>query len=149
MSAGPTARSRAIIRLRPPSVASEFEAIGGVENHALALEKLALDQIAAGFGARADLAARVDDPVPGYAALGRERVQCVTDLPRVAAETRELGDLPIGGDATARDAPHHRVDPVVVASTRLHARQFGAVRWRGRAARGIRLARLGATLGQP
>ncbi len=132
LSARPAARARATVHFRPPAVVFEFEAIGRVEFHAFTLEELALNQVAAGFGARADLTARIDDAVPGNA-FDRERAHRITDLPRATIEAREVRDLPVGGDAAARDAPHHRVDPVVMVSAQFHSPHSRAARSRGRA----------------
>lgn len=69
---------------------------------------------AAEAGTKTDGAARVDDAVPRHVVRFGKRVQRVADLPGTGC-LRELGDLAVGGDATARNAPHHAVDSLVRA----------------------------------
>src|SRR6185369_13642890 len=64
-----------------------------VERDALALEQLALDRLEARLRARTDLAARVDDALPGHGAPGRQGVQRVADLARAPRQARRCGDL--------------------------------------------------------
>lgn len=100
-------------------MAREVDATGRVEADALALEQLTLDLVAARLGARADAALRVDDAVPGEGVLLRpDRVKRIAHLTRVSAEARQLRHLTVGGDTTARDAAHHRVDPLIRALAR-------------------------------
>ncbi len=100
-------------RTRLPAKARERD--GALhEAHALSPQQLRLQLVVPeGVGAQADLAGGVHDPVPGDVAVGGERVQRVSDEPRLARQPRQHRDLAVGGDAPLRDARHHRIDPPI------------------------------------
>jgi hypothetical protein len=95
-----------------------------VEGHALALQQLALQRLAAAVrcGAQADLAARVHDALPRRGQVGGQRGQRVAHLARRARQAGEPRHLPVGRDAAARDARDDGVDALVVLAMGSHAR---------------------------
>lgn len=88
----------------------EVDPAARVEAHALAFEERALEGVGAGRGARAHLAARVHDAVPGEGGRVRQCRQRVAHQPRLRPEPGQPRHLPVGGHPPARDAPHDGVD---------------------------------------
>ncbi len=93
-----------------PAVAGERDPTAGVELHALCFEKAALCEVAARLPARADLTARIDDPMPWHITFIRKRAHRVSDLAGMAAQAGKPRDLAVGSHPSGRNAPDHRVD---------------------------------------
>ena len=86
----------------------------GIELDRFRFQEGVLVGFAAEAGTKTNGAARIHDAVPRHVVRFRKRVQRVADLPGTGCP-REIGDLSVGGDASARDAPHHAVDSLVRA----------------------------------
>ena len=95
---------------RPPSVAVQPDAAACSELHALRFQGEALNEVAAGFAARADLASGVNHPVPWDGALIRQCAERVAHQSGVAAKTGEFGDLAVRRDPPPWDAPDDGVN---------------------------------------
>jgi PadR family transcriptional regulator PadR len=101
-----------------------------IELHSLILEQLALPPGIFGVRALRHLAGRVQHALPWNGRIARQVVEGIAHLPRVAGNSRQLRDLPVAGDAPARDSPDDGIDPTVVV------RRHGRVRPGVRASRG-------------
>ena len=96
-----------------PAIAREGHPASRIERHSLRLQPDALLQFEARYRAQADGTGGIHHTVPRQRALTVQRMKGVAHLARVARESSQLGDLTVGGDATARNAPHHAVDLLV------------------------------------
>lgn len=85
-------------------MATQIDASAGREGHALGLEQPPLPGSA--WVRQADLAASVDDPLPGDLAARGQMSEHAADEAGPPGQTRELGDLAVAGDA----APGDRLD---------------------------------------
>ena len=101
-----------------PLVATEADSPSPIELHALGFEQEPLVEFFAELGAPADLAPSVDHAVPGDGGAGWKGVHRIANLPRVSLEAGECGDLAIGRDPAAGNAPDHGVDASVTRAQR-------------------------------
>ncbi len=67
-------------------------------------------------GAETEPPPGVDHPVPRNSRMSAQGVQGIADLASVSGQARDLGDLPIGGDAPGRDPADDRIETFVSAA---------------------------------
>jgi len=114
------------LRSRIPSIALQNNFSVRIELHALDFESDALLDVSfRDYLAEAEPALRVDHPVPRHPRMSGQGVQCVAHLSGVSRQARELGYLPIGGDAPGRDAADDRIDAFVSAARSQDALSLG------------------------
>src|SRR6185295_270999 len=102
-------RSAPAPRDRPglPAKTVEVDPTAGVEGDSLLFEQVALEALPGprdGLAAGADLALRVDHPLPGDFVAFRQPLERGPDLPGMAGQAGEEGDLAVGRDPAAGDA---------------------------------------------
>jgi hypothetical protein len=107
-TAGPAGESSPA-RAVPPLEARQVHVPAGVEPHAFALQEEALAD-GAGDVPETDATRGVQDAMPGDGGVRGERVERVPRLAGSVGQAGEARDLPVGGDAAAGHAAHHRVD---------------------------------------
>lgn len=100
------------LRPRPPPVPREVDAAAGIERDPLRLQSCPLLETGTRLRSHADLAPRVDHPVPGEVASGRKGVQGVTDLTRVPPHSGQDGHLTVCRHAAGGYPGNDRVDPL-------------------------------------
>ena len=88
----------------------EGDASARIERHSFRFEQTPLQFVRVAAGSGADFAMRVDHAMPRNANRRGKSVQRVTDLARVTLEPGKIGNLAIGGDATAGNLSHGLVD---------------------------------------
>ena len=106
-------RFSSLIPPRAPAEAPEVHASPAIKLHSLALKHQALQLMCVAAAAEADLAARVDHPVPRDIAAFGQSVQRVADLPRMPLQSGQLGDLAVRRNAAAGNAADLSVDSLV------------------------------------
>src|SRR5688572_28006866 len=98
---------------RLPLKECQFDAPGGIENDTLLPEKTPLKFFMRRASGETDLALRVNHAMPGHATIGRQRGQGIAGPARLSRNAREVGDLAVGCDSSARDSPYHFIDAIV------------------------------------
>ena len=109
-----------------------------IELDSLLLEEPPLRKLGARPRAEAHSTGGIDHAMPGKRRGVGKGVQRVPHLARVPGQPRELGHLAVGGDAPARNAPHHGVDARVAAGAGGERAHTGNVRSAGYDAKGTR-----------
>jgi len=94
-----------------PAKSLRYNPTPRIKSDPFPLQQHPLSQAGARHRAQADLAPRVDDPVPGHRAANGEGMQGVAHLPSVPRESGQCRDLAVGGHAAARNPADDGVDP--------------------------------------
>ena len=105
---------RSVGAMLRPAETIEVDSAAGVECNALGLEQVALDLFECRTArARADLAPRVDHPVPGHIVDIRQSRHRVADLSSPTGQPCLGGDSAVGCDAARGDPASDGVELVV------------------------------------